>query len=246
MPSKLIIVDVGTHMAQEYKALFAHSRYEYFRHWVTHLNRIRRAGGKAYKLSRFREFLVDTKWLKTRRRDVTYIMVEPNARLFALPVYRESDISFNIALSKEPNILSLRQLFLAGGELTGQGSSLFVEKPNVNTSEFDWVINVDAKHFADQVYKAIGDEVTCPLLLRINNEGAEVEVIESFFERFGTRLVGVLGSLCDVEKVKGASALEQLYQFMNDRGIPFMPLHSDFATWPEAARFVRTMIEKQS
>ena len=40
-------------------------------------------------------------------------------------------------------------------------------------------------------------------VLSINNEGAEVDVIESFYKVLSDRLIGVLGSLSDVQKVHG-------------------------------------------
>jgi hypothetical protein len=72
------------------------------------------------------------------------------------------------------------------------------------------------------------------VVLRLNNEGAEVDVIHAFHTVFGDRLKAVMGSLSDVAKVKGEAALGELHRFLQDRGIPFLPFHSDFQTWPAA------------
>ncbi len=52
-----------------------------------------------------------------------------------------------------------------------------------------------------------------------------------------------MGSLSDVAKVKGKDALRDLYGFLEANGIPFLPLHSDFATWPAAAEMTLALLE---
>ncbi len=47
-------------------------------------------------------------------------------------------------------------------------------------------------------------------------------------------------------KAKGPKALEGLHQFLKDAGIPFLPLHSDFATWPAAAETVLDLLQGRS
>lgn len=197
----------------------------------------------------FRAFLSTTDALKALRTQVIYVMVEPNARLFALSEYRRADIAFNIALSADPAIASVLPLYLADSNLTGQGSSLFEAKPNVSLDEFDLVLNIDALQFTRMLHAATAAHMGAgdgPVVLRLNNEGAEVEVIRAFHQVFGPRLKAVMGSLSDVAKVKGDAALSELNSFLVDQGIPFLPLHSDFATWPAAARRVRSLLDHQS
>ncbi|QYK40558.1 MAG: hypothetical protein KF887_14175 [Paracoccaceae bacterium] len=81
-----------------------------------------------------------------------------------------------------------------------------------------------------------------PVVLRLNNEGAEAETIRAFRAVFGARLKAVMGSLNDVEKVRGAGALADLHAFMAGEGVPFLPFHSDFATWPAAAAHLRRLL----
>ncbi|MDQ2094283.1 hypothetical protein [Rhodalgimonas zhirmunskyi] len=241
--TKLIFVDVGSHEAQEFQALFLHGRRQYFHHWVKHLNRIRRAGGEACNRACYKTLLSDADFLKAHRSDVAYILVEPNARLCALETYRAADLTCNFALAAEPKVAALNRLFYSSQDRMGQGSSLFVEKPNVDTADFDWVLTIDPHRFAKEIAKAYsGDDKTTKIILRINNEGAEDDVIKAFHTVFGDRLVAVMGSLSDVEKVKGAEALDGLYRYIADAGIPFIPLHSDFATWPKAIAFVRSQL----
>lgn len=246
MQARMLFVDVGTHEAQEYMGLFGHGRLTYLRHWLRHRRRSRRQGKVALDRAGFSRFLQVAGRLRALRRQVIYVMVEPNARLFALDRYRSADIALNIALSADARTASLMPLYLAESNPTGQGSSLFTEKPNVKADEFDMVLNLDALHFAESLKTAMAAQYGAadgPVILRLNNEGAEVDVIQAFHQVFGSRLKAVMGSLSDVAKVKGADALTALHQYLDDAGIPFLPLHSDFATWPAAARLTLDLIE---
>lgn len=249
MQARMLFVDVGTHEAQEYMGLFGHGRLTYLRQWLRHRRRSRRQGKAALDWAGFSRFLQVADRLRALRQQVIYVMVEPNARLFAMERYRRADIALNIALSADARKASLMPLFLAESNPTGQGSSLFTEKPNVKAEEFDMVLNLDALHFAESLKMAMAaqyDAADGPVILRLNNEGAEVDVIQAFHQVFGPRLKAVMGSLSDVAKVKGEAALTDLYQFMEDAGIPFLPLHSDFATWPAAAEMTLKLLEGRS
>lgn len=246
MDAKLLFVDVGTHEAQEYMGLFGHGRLTYLRHWLRHRRRSRRQGKVAMDKAGFDRFLAMADRLKALRKRVIYVMVEPNARLFAMDRYRQADIALNVALSADAAKASLMPLFLAESNPTGQGSSLFTEKPNVRPDEFDIVLNLDALRFAESLRATLAAQygtVDGPVVLRLNNEGAEVEVVRAFHQAFGPRLKAVMGSLSDVAKVKGPDALAELYSWMEAQGIPFLPLHSDFTTWPAAAEKTLALLD---
>lgn len=248
MSKKLIFVDVGTHEGQEYNAIFGHGTVTYFRRWLRHCRHERRAGRNWPAFSGFKDFLGMVGRLQANRHSVAYVMVEPNARLFALPVYRNADLGCNIALADEPDVLSVRPLYLAQSNPMGQGSSLFTEKPNVEASQFDLVLSVDALHFAKQLKAAVAkmyDADDAPVILRLNNEGAEVDVIEAFYSVFGGRLQLVMGSLNDVIKVKGQSAYDDLMQSLDRRGIRFLPFHQNYATWPAAAEAIAKVLDQR-
>ncbi len=118
-------------------------------------------------------------------------MVESNARLFAMDRYCKADIALNAALSTDVSTASFIPLYLAESNPTGRGSALFTEKPNVRPVEFDLVLNLDALHFAQIVLAATSvqcDAGQGPVILRLNNEGAEVEVLRAFHQVFGSRL----------------------------------------------------------
>jgi len=246
MAAKTVFVDVGTHEAQEYLALFGHSPLTYLRHRLRHRRRCRRAGMTAINFSGYRNFLATVAALRQRRERVIYVMVEPNSRLFALAQYRNANIGLNVALSTDAAVASVKPLYLAKSNPTGQGSSLFTEKPNVRPDEFDLVLNLDADHFARMISDVTAEHSGAgagPVILRLNNEGAETEVIRAFHQMFGPRLKVVMGSLSDVAKVKGADALVDLHRFLESNGIPFLPFHSDFATWPAAAEKTLALLD---
>ena len=240
---KILIIDVGSHEAQEFQALFLNSRKKNFYNWVKHLNRVRRAGGKSCSFATFKNLLTNANWLRTHRQSVHYVLVEPNIRLCSTPAYRHADQIANIALAEEDDSFAVRKLYFAGNDVQGQGSSVFTEKPNVDVSSFDWVVSVDPKKFFVQLNENIVKLNNSSIILRLNNEGAEVETIKAAHEVFGEKLVGIMGSLSDVEKVKGKSALLELHSFIENINIPFFPFSTDFATWPNAMSFVREKIQ---
>ncbi|PIE14073.1 MAG: hypothetical protein CSA70_02665 [Rhodobacterales bacterium] len=232
-------------MGQEYRALFGTTALGYRRQYLHHYGHVLRKGGEKISFARCNQMIADAAYLRSRRADVTYVMIEPNPNLFARPIYREADIALCIALSDNPNAASLMKLYFANKDRTGQGSSLFEAKPNVSLDDYTTVINVNASHFARMIkdaYEAEHGTDYC-VILRLNNEGAEVEVIKSFEATFGPRLEGVLGSLADVAKVHGQPELNAIYDFMKSKGIPFIPLYSAFTSWPDAIAFVRGKVE---
>jgi hypothetical protein len=242
MPPKILFVDVGTHMAQEYAALFETRRRDFWWKFIKSRERAWKKGTPAMPRDTFDAMLGNAAWLQQQRDAFFYVMVEPNPHLFALPIYRRADLALNTALLTNAATTSLMPLFFSKGNRTGQGSSLFAAKPNVDTSDFQQVLALDALHFV-QMMKVMFDEQTkggdYRVILRLNNEGAEVEVIKAFEGVFGSRLVAVLGSLLDVGKVKGQAELDALYAFMAGKDIPFLPLSPVFATWAPAMTLIR-------
>ena len=241
---KILMIDVGSHEAQEFQALFLNSRKNYIYNWVKHLNRVRRTGGKPCSFASFKGLLKNSQWLQNNRRSVHYLLVEPNIRLCATPAYRHADQIANVALANEEDSFSVRKLYFAGYDFQGQGSSVFTEKPNVSVSSYDWVVSIDPNKFFDQLDKNIASLENSKIILRLNNEGAEVETIRAAHKVFGEKLVGIMGSLSDVEKVKGKSALLELHNFIENINVPFLPFSTDFATWPNALTFVREKIQE--
>ena len=110
----------------------------------------------------------------------------------------------------------------------------------MNLEDYSSVLNLDPTLFANMLKDHFEEEHGSgyQVVLRINNEGAEVDVIESFYKVFSDRLIGVLGSLSDVQKVHGEEQLSALYRYMKQNDIEFVPLYSAFSSWPNAMSFL--------
>ena len=191
-------------------------------------------------ISGFKELIANSSFLRSRRREIYYVMVEPNSKIFCLPIYQSADMALCVALSKNEKSASLARLYFANGDNTGEGSSLFETKPNVKLEDYSSVLNLDPTLFANMLKDHFEEEhgSDYQVVLRINNEGAEVDVIESFYQVFSDRLIGVLGSLADVQKVHGEEQLSALYHYMKQNDIEFIPLYSAFSSWPNAMSFL--------
>ena len=119
-----------------------------------------------------------------------------------------------VALSKNEMSASLARLYFANEDNTGEGSTLFETKPNANLEDYSSVLNLDPILLANMLNDHFEEEhgSDYQVVLRINNEGAEVDIIESFYQVFSDRLLGVLGSLANVQKVHGQEQLSALYR----------------------------------
>ena len=237
---KLLFVDVGTHKGQEFRAIFQTSRWSYFKRFFNQRFMASRRNEEPLSINGFNRLLSNSAYLRSHRKDIHYVMVEPNSKLFCLPIYQSADLALCISLSKSGKPASLARLYFANGDNTGEGSSLFETKPNVSLKDYSAVLNLDPTSFANLLKEYFENEHGShyQVVLRINNEGAEVDVIKSFYEVFSNRLIGVLGSLADVQKVHGESELSALYTFMKHNDIEFVPLFSAFSSWPNAINFL--------
>ena len=245
--TKLLFVDVGTHKGQEYRAIFETSKWNYFKRFVNQRSMASRRKEEPLSISGFKKLIANASFLRSRRSDIHYVMVEPNSKIFCLPIYQSADLALCVSLSKNEKSASLARLYFANGDNTGQGSSLFESKPNVSLEDYSSVLNLDPTSFASMLKDHFEKEhgSSYQVVLRINNEGAEVDVIESFYQVFSDRLIGVLGSLSDVQKVHGEEQLSALYSYMKQNDIEFVPLFSAFCSWPNAMSFLCNKLKDQ-
>lgn len=238
--TKLLFVDVGTHKGQEYRAMFETSKWSYFRRFINQRYMASRRKEEPVSMNGFKKLLSNSSYLRSHRNNIYYVMIEPNLNLFSLPIYQSANLSLCVSLSNSEKSASLMRLYFANGDNTGEGSSLFEAKPNVSMEHYSSVLNLDPESFASMLKTHFENEHTSDykVVLRINNEGAEVGVIKSFYQVFSDRLIGVLGSLADVQKVHGEQELASLYNYMKQNDIEFIPLFSAFSSWPGAINFL--------
>ena len=81
------------------------------------------------------------------------------------------------------------------------------------------------------------------MLLRLNCEGTEDDVIYSIKKKFPEKLVGILGSLDDVKKKKGADKAKNLDDYLISNSIDFCRFSSNMTTWPDAIRFLENKLK---
>ena len=162
-------------------------------------------------------------------------------------IYLKADEVFNIALfndSKSP--LSVTKLYLGNGDELSQGSSVFLEKDNVNENSYVTTIGVSTHVFFHQLKLHI-DEMygDYEILLRLNCEGSEDDVIYSLYEIFGNKVKMVSGSLKDVKGVKGVDAYQKLEKFMDENKLPFVFFSSAIDSWAKAHAAINNLTDKK-
>jgi len=240
-------VDIGTHRAQEYIGMFGLSSSALAFKLLRHNIRCLRKRAPLIPLINCSKMVRNNRELRRKRSFFYCIFVEPNRRLCSSPVYSLANSVFNLAISADVAKASLAPLYFSNSDRLGQGSSLFLAKPNIDSSDYEYVVNMDAVHFAEQLlgmFDVISSGSPFRVVLRVNNEGAEVEVVEAFYRVFGSRLVGVMGSLADVIKVKSQDALNHLMSNLASWNVPFIPLHSNIETWLSASDFLSAAVQR--
>ena len=76
--TKLLFVDVGTHKGQEYRAIFETSCWNYLRRFMNQRFIASRRKEEPRSISGFKELIANSSFLRSRRREIHYVMVEPN------------------------------------------------------------------------------------------------------------------------------------------------------------------------
>lgn len=240
----IYFVDVGTHYGQEYNALFDNSLYKLFWKYIRRkIGALCGIGSKEtvslsdlFCLNRLSSDLV------SRRDEIFYICVEPNSRLYRRSVYQQADLVVSSAISdiSGKDSLAFTKLFFSDKGDESQAASVFEQNSQINAQKHRTVLNISPKMFAT-VLKTIID-VNDKVILRINNEGAEDDVIYALHSVFNDRLSLVMGSLKDVGVVKGRHAADKLETFMMCHNIRYIEFHSSILTWRNAMRAVKQML----
>ena len=242
--NKIAIIDIGTHKGQELLSLFS------FRNPLKSLvisiiasllRTIIKLDLKQINLALIKNKIrtcITCLYAKSLRDKFHLISIEPNYRLFNHRIYSLVDDLFPLAVneSKGPDIL-LKKLFHANKDIYSQGSSIYLEKPNINVDHFYNVACIRPDTLAREIFKlpALKD---LPVILRINCEGSEDAVIKEFYNVFGDRLLLILGSLDDVGIVKGSECQLQLIDFMKSNKLNFIKFSEDQSSWLESHKSI--------
>ena len=245
--TKIIWIDVGTHFGQEHSSIFG-TNFSFYKHigrrvlGAKILNR-----GRSVSFQGLKDIIYARTRIRKRSREFCTVFVEANPKIvYKKNIYQDADMVFNLALTDDSQTpVSITKLYLGNGSELSQGSSVFLEKDNVNKDSYIPVLGVSTKDFFSKLGlyfdKTFGDY---DVLLRLNCEGVEDDVIYSAHNTFGSKLKLICGSLKDVEGVKGLYASQKLDKFISDNKLLFVLFHSGIHSWPKAHGAVLNLLKK--
>jgi len=249
MKKKLIYLDVGTHIGQEFMALLGHSPailwYKFLKIRIAKL--VYR--NKSIDSIKFKEAIQIMKSLNAIRKNkdsIHSILIEPNYRLMGSNAYKLADKVFCFALGDEGKSFSFEQLFFPGSVKTSQGASIYKSKANIDLLDGDLVIVVSSSEFAKYLKKDLDSrfgENQYELLIRLNCEGAEDSVIYAFKDIFNDQFNTVFGSLKDVREIKGDSEFDALLNYLDDKGLVYEEFTPLYTTWNEAFIKIKELLD---
>ena len=245
---KIIWIDVGTHFGQEYSSIFG-SNYAFFIHALKRI-----IGKKILNRGKFVGFkglrdIISSRARIRKRFDAFYtVFVEANPKIaYTQNIYLDASMVFNLALTDgdEGSPLSITKLYLGVGSELSQGSSVFLEKENVQKSSYVTTLGVSSVTFFNELQAYFEKKFKdYDVILRLNCEGVEDEVIYAAYKSFGKKLKLICGSLKDVEGVKGLESAQRLDKFIKDNRLLFVNFNSGMISWPEAHAAILNLIEE--
>lgn len=249
MEKKLVYVDIGTHIGQEYKALFSYSVLEFlFRFiklfvasYIFRKNKIVSLG-----LCEAIDIIKYTKLIRRQKKNIITVLVEPNTRLYTNEVYRTADKVFCLALGDMEDDMHFSNLFFPNSDKVSQGASIFNTKKDIDVDESDDVIICGCVPFAemlkDSLDKSLGKQCY-EVVIRINCEGSEDSGIYAFHKVFKNQFNVIFGSLKDVGELKGSSEMEALWTYIEKNDLKFVPFTPLYTTWKNASRKLLNILE---
>jgi len=244
---KIIWIDIGTHFAQEHDSIFS-SNYSFYSYVIRRLVSFKFFNrGKFVNFEELKQIISCRNEIRKKLKDFYSIFIEANP-LIAIKkkFYPNADLFFNIALTDHSlKSTSIVKLYLGDGNADSQGSSIFLEKHNVNKENFVATLGVSTTDFFNGLEVYLSEQFSdYVVMLRLNCEGVEDDAIYSAYNSFGNRLQLISGSLKDVAEVKGFGAYEKLDKFITDKGITFAQFNSPIYTWLEGQKSIQNLLRK--
>ena len=244
--TKLIWLDVGTHFAQEHKSIFGSNLYFYtfiLRRFIS--GKILKRG-KFIPFSDLSELIFSRNNIRSEAHNFYSIFVEANPKVaYKENFYQSADIFFNLALTDSNySQISIAKLFTVDGGKYNEGNSIYKQKFQSGKNTYIPTLGVSASNFFHELEIYLSKKFdTYKVMLRLNCEGVEDEVIYSAQNVFGNKLKLIAGSLKDVKELKGEVAFNKLFEFMNQKGLPFVQFSSGIDTWLNANQAILKIIE---
>lgn len=239
----LTFVDVGTHIGQEVSSLFNFSSLtvSFSRRLLKNILffRIRNV---VEQFTCLPLLLRSISYFRQNRSDFFIISVEPNYRLSNRSIYCDVDMHLSLAIAQHKEFsFQINKLFISNQNPNSQGNSLYDAKHNVDPSSYIYTPTVDSDLFCHLIKDYIPSEG--PIVLRLNCEGSESYIIESFLKYFSDRVCVVMGSLKDVSEIHGTSTYNSMLGLLEKSSVPFIPFSQSISTWPAAHRFLLSIFE---
>ena len=243
--SKIIYIDVGTHFGQEFKSLFGNKLnllYPIIRRVIGYY--ICRRGIKI-DFKTIKNIFQYNNFARQNRKNFLTYFVEANSKIINNSnVYKMADGIFNCALTNNSEF-NFANLFLVNNDSLGQSSSIFKDKKNASLKNSIITLGIPASSFFYEFKKYI-DQIQSEysVILRLNCEGVEDDVIYAAHKVFKEKLVLTLGSLKDVEEIKGKLAHKQMQKYIKDNLIPFTYFSSEVYSWEKAHQAILDVLNK--
>ena len=249
MKKKLVYVDIGTHIGQEYKALFSYSVYEFIFRFIKIFvasciypkNKIASIG-----LSEAKDIIMFTRQIRLKKKNITTVLVEPNIRLYNDAIYRTADKVFCTALGGMYDEIHFSNLFFPNSDKLSQGASIFNTKKDIDFDESDNIVICGCVPFAEMLKESLDKSLgknTYEVVIRINCEGSEDTGIYAFHKVFQNQFNVIFGSLKDVGELKGSSEMEALLNYIDKNDLKFIPFSPLYTTWKNASREILDILD---
>lgn len=242
MDNKIIWLDVGTHRGQEYRSVFC-SKFELF---LKLLRYVKKGPDRFSKIDEIKKIWHLHEHFTKNRSNFYCVFIEANPFMLSHSVYKFADAVFSIALgSASSPSFGLTDLYLVDADKGGQGSSIYLGKPNVSKEDAVLCAVTSPSAFFTSLKNKIDDKYmqNYKIILRLNCEGSEDDVIYTARNQFGDKLSLVLGSLKDVRGVKGDDAYNELMDFIQKEQIDFSDFSSYISTWEQSHSKIYNLIE---
>lgn len=245
---KYIWIDIGTHYAQEYNSIFGSNLLFYLKLFKRILKIF--IGKKFLKINQLYDLVNYRNEIRKRRNEFIIIFVEANPKILSKKkVYLKADIIFNQAITDDQNIDNsdnkFSKLYFANGDVFSQGNSIYENKKNIDVNDFIWTNSMQVGQFMKSVKKIFdSDFKDYKVFLRLNCEGVEDSIVYSAYEQFGNKLKFVLGSLKDVNEIKGNEASQKLDLFLKEKNLKNIYFMSSVDSWHDSFKEIYNTIIK--
>ena len=179
---KVVWIDVGTHFAQEHGSIFSSNLVFYsfiIRRFIS--SKLFRRG-KFVTLKTLKDIISSRNKLRKSAKDFYSIFVEANSEIARkMKFYPSADLFFNLALTNNSSQSpSLTKLYLGDGNALSQGSSIFLEKHNVQQESFIAAFGVSTNDFFKELELFLSNQFSdYVVIIRLNCEGVEDDLREN-------------------------------------------------------------------